>query len=510
MTAISPAHSMWLLARLRLRRLLNVATTMRFGASRSTRSRVATGAKNRLGWFLPLLVTLSMGLSFLNIADQSLRNIQCHLNPASLCFDTGQDNPSPNARTISKKHSDVARRELEEAPFATPVLVALTMQLTLLFLVSVLLPLGTREIAQAEWDLEWLVTLPLRRTLLIAARLFERTIANPTGALTLLPLCGIVAWVSGYRWAAPFIALVGSLALLALAALVRTLIDTGLRLTLPPSQLRNLQAMASIFALPFLYLAMATGMPSGGGFVLDLVRAVPSWTVWTPPGLVVQSINAGVSLQALGLLVLLLAQVGAVLWVGTIVLRQQLRNGVVAAGSREAVSRGADSKSYAESQRFLLRSPIKRRELRLLARDRNFLVQSVLLPVVMVGSQFLLNGRWVSMSQLGTDATLMAATAFGIGSYMLMLSAFQTLNSEGQVLWMLYIFPRSIESVLKEKAQLVGTPSSFEKSIRLSARSTGQAVLPVAADIAERVAREVQGERLQSTLFFEALRRTLR
>jgi len=42
------------------------------------------------------------------------------------------------------------------------------------------------------------------------------------------------------------------------------------------------------------------------------------------------------------------------------------------------------------------------------------------------------------------------------------------------------------------------------------ARSTGRAMLPVAADVAERVAKEVQGERLQSRLFFEALRRTVR
>jgi membrane protease YdiL (CAAX protease family) len=35
-----------------------------------------------------------------------------------------------------------------------------------------------------------------------------------------------------------------------------------------------------------------------------------------------------------------------------------------------------------------------------------------------------------------------------------MLSAFQTLNNEGHVLWLLYTVPRSLESVLKEKAQL--------------------------------------------------------
>lgn len=41
------------------------------------------------------------------------------------------------------------------------------------------------------------------------------------------------------------------------------------------------------------------------------------------------------------------------------------------------------------------------------------------------------------------------------------------------------------------------------------ARSTGLPLAPVDAALADRVAREVQGERLQSELFFEALRRTL-
>ena len=41
------------------------------------------------------------------------------------------------------------------------------------------------------------------------------------------------------------------------------------------------------------------------------------------------------------------------------------------------------------------------------------------------------------------------------------------------------------------------------------ALSTGKALCPVAPKLAETVARQVQGERLQSELFFAALRRTL-
>ena len=46
-------------------------------------------------------------------------------------------------------------------------------------------------------------------------------------------------------------------------------------------------------------------------------------------------------------------------------------------------------------------------------------------------------------------------------------------------------------------------------TLQVLASSTGQPLLPVDEMIVRRVAREAQGERLQSTLFFEALRRML-
>jgi ribulose-5-phosphate 4-epimerase/fuculose-1-phosphate aldolase len=45
--------------------------------------------------------------------------------------------------------------------------------------------------------------------------------------------------------------------------------------------------------------------------------------------------------------------------------------------------------------------------------------------------------------------------------------------------------------------------------VQVLAQSTGRPLQPVPAALAERVAQQVQGERLQSELFFEALRRTV-
>ena len=54
------------------------------------------------------------------------------------------------------------------------------------------------------------------------------------------------------------------------------------------------------------------------------------------------------------------------------------------------------------------------------------------------------------------DPNVLASVAFGLAAYSLSMSAFQTLNTEGHALWLLYTFPCSIEDVLKDKAKLWG------------------------------------------------------
>jgi hypothetical protein len=60
------------------------------------------------------------------------------------------------------------------------------------------------------------------------------------------------------------IGLLAALPLLALTAMAQTLVDTGLRLQLAPSRLRNIQAAISVASLLVFYLTISTVMPSGG------------------------------------------------------------------------------------------------------------------------------------------------------------------------------------------------------------------------------------------------------
>lgn len=443
----STPKAMWLIARLRLQRLWNMVIGFRFKAATGSKSRAATGMKKGAGWVVSALGAAFMLFALVSVARQSVINAQCWLVPASECV----------RQVGAERHAfndNAAIGELLAAPFAPEVAQALGFQLSVLLVVSFLIPLGSREIAAADWDLEWLVTLPASRWTLLWGRVFERTIVNPTGWIFLLPFCGMLAWYSGYRWSAPLIGVIGTLVLLPMAAMLRTVVDTGLRMSLPPSTLRNLQACTGVIGLPFMYFALALGTTRGDSLVLDVVRDVPGWLAWTPGGLMVRAINADTLAQAAQMAALLAAQLAAILAGGMLVLRHQLRAGVVGSGARESGRRRPQADTASGwLTRLLPASPIKRRELTLLGRDRNFLVQSLLLPIVIFGSQLMLNGSSNVLADLASSPTMLGGFAFGIGSYMLMLSAFQTINNEGQSLWMLYTFPRPIEHVLKEKAQ---------------------------------------------------------
>ena len=63
--------------------------------------------------------------------------------------------------------------------------------------------------------------------------------------------------------------LLAALPLLAIMATLRTIIDTGLRLSVSPGTLRNLQAVMGVVAVLFLYLGMSPGM-SASSYVIGL------------------------------------------------------------------------------------------------------------------------------------------------------------------------------------------------------------------------------------------------
>jgi len=222
--------------------------------------------------------------------------------------------------------------------FSRALTVGVTFLVLFLWTSSLLLTIASGELARPVWDLEWLITLPIRSDTLLWARILERSVVNPSGAVALISVCTIIAWFSGYRWTAAIVGVVAAWPLLLLAALVRTLLDTGLRLTLQPGQLRNLHAIISVLSIVAMYLAISMGLAGKSDFMLGVAATMPDWLVYTPMGLTVRAINERSFADAALWMVALLAQVGVIVWSGVQLLRHQLRHGQ---GSRNqsAVSR---------------------------------------------------------------------------------------------------------------------------------------------------------------------------
>jgi membrane protease YdiL (CAAX protease family) len=447
MTAAPPTawRAIWLLTRLRLQRLLNVSGRG-FSFRKNSKSRPATPGKRGGRWLPGALLLLPMLFSFGSIARHSVLNMHCLLDQVAACQARGS------------LHTDNSLLEpviaqLMATPFSAALVGGLTLQLALLWLVSVLLPLGMGELSKPDWDLEWLVTLPVEKSTLLWARVLERTLVNPTGLLALWPGTTMIAWYAGQGWLSPIAGLFASLVLLALAAMLRTLVDTGLRLSLNPSQLGNLQAVISLAGLLPMYMGMSFGMGMGG-FAYAWAAAMPARSSWTPPGLLLRLLNADGVAALLLPAVVLLAQVLLLMWLGMALLRRQLRHGVVGAGQRESAHKGAPAPLPARRWRPRIGTAIQRRELTLLVRDRNFLVQALLMPLLILGGQALFTGQARDLHTLLEQPVLLASTGFFLGTYVLMMSAFQTLNKEGGALWLLYTFPIPIEQALRQKARL--------------------------------------------------------
>ena len=438
-------RAVWLLTRLRLQRLLNVSGRG-LSFAKDNKSRPATPGKRGRRWLPGALLWLPMLFSFGSIARHSVLNMHCLLDQVSACQARG-------SLATGSQLLDPVIAQLMATPFSAALMGGLTLQLALLWLVSVLLPLGMGELAKPDWDLEWLVTLPVEKSTLLWARVLERTLVNPAGLLALWPSTTAIAWYSGQGWLSPVSGLLASLVLLALAAMLRTLVDTGLRLSLNPSQLGNLQAVISLAGLFPMYLGMSFGMGTGG-FAYAWAAAMPAWSGWTPPGLLLRVLNAD-SVAALPLpAVLLLAQTVLLMLLGMAILRRQLRHGVVGAGQREGARKPAAAPLPASRWRPRPGSAIQRRELTLLLRDRNFLVQTLLMPLLILGGQAVVTDQARDLHALLANPVLLASTGFFLGSYVLLMSAFQTLNKEGGALWLLYTFPVPIEQALRQKAQL--------------------------------------------------------
>jgi len=416
----------WILARVSLRRWANRVAFMR--AKRAKKgARTATARKS--GRSTPLLLLFGLLMLFNGF------NISYRLTT-----------------TVSAAVSESGEHAFEAEPWPEPghrpaylALFGLVLSMLVLSLVFTGVGSGNTELSQVGWSLEWLFSFPVPTRGLFLARIGEYTLTNAFAWLTVFPLLCTLLFVAGQGALALPLGLLSTLSINAMVASVRFWLETFLRKTLSLHRLKNMQAAFTVAGLLTLfatfYLAMGRQMPPAlVGLARRLGDLALVWPATLPllltrwPAMIVPVLAAG-ALFAYAAVALSGRLVSAGLLSG---------GGGPYEGKRHRPAPAADGRP--PRLRGLLG-----KELLLLGRDRNFMMQTLLMPLLVLGFQVMVNP---SLGRGGMSPQAASATAFGVGAYVLLFGAFSVLAVERQSLWLLWTLPRPLHILLRQKVIL--------------------------------------------------------
>jgi ABC-2 type transport system permease protein len=311
------------------------------------------------------------------------------------------------------------------------------------------LGLNNVNLGQVEWSFEWFYTFPVPARALFSSKIFVYGYLNPLVWIFLFPFLILVYAAAGYSWFSIPVALLAILYLTTLAGALCTLLEVAVRKFLTLAQLKNVQALFTILGTGcFLFVYAACLSQSLGDFLVARARALPGFLAWNPFTIpLALGLPSGTSSRTLT--VALMIGVCFAFCAASLVGSEWLtRDGLLKAGGPY---QGTRKIATGRIRRRWLRG-IPAREMLLLMRDRNLLVQVVLVPILIPAFYMLVySGMVTAASQNFRHA---AVLAFGIGAYSLLSSAMQVLSRENNTLWLILTYPQSLASILAKKVSV--------------------------------------------------------
>jgi membrane protease YdiL (CAAX protease family) len=419
------------------------------GASRRT----ATPGK--AGWgaiLLPLLGILILPQAFflssqiLSRVSESIENGGAREREPERFEEPGDDTATDAERELRKAGLRFDWPAPEDEP---RFLAAVAVVLGILWVAILFATLGAQnqDLGHVEWSFEWFFTFPARARSLFLAKLLEYAALNAFTWITVFPLVAVLCFRAGRGWGAVPIAAGATLCWNLLLAAARLLLETWLRKSLPLARVKNLQALFSLAGMLALYAVLYLGVAEETpAWFRAAARAGPA-IAWMPPAL--PAYLAARALPSWGAAAALLLGTAACSAGGVLLASRLVRDGLVLSGGGPL--RGTRGKAGAGRRRTFALG-IAGKDLLLLGRDRSFLVQTLFVPILIIGFQLVINRALLDASS--RDLRHGSTFAFGIGAYVLMFTGFSVLSSEGQGLWLLYTFPRRLSAMLREKTLL--------------------------------------------------------
>jgi len=310
-----------------------------------------------------------------------------------------------------------------------------------------------QHLGTASWSMEWLYTLPVHARVIFLAQIVESAAGNFLNWFITFPLSVAMLRAAGFGWWSLPLALGLAVYVGAVAGCVHTIAETWFRKSFSAGKLKNIQALIVVFGTLLFFGVMWLALGEvGPSYLAAWSCHLPALALWNPLSLPAL-LCAGTTAPWLACAAVLVAGAASVL-LSVHACELMVAQGLIrAAGAYEGVRKTAAgaARTPSRSQPGLIRG-IAAKELRLLLRDRAFMVQALIMPLLILGYQVALNPALLkgAAGNIQHGATL----AFGLGAYVFLFSAFQVLSSEGPGLWLLYTFPRDLRTILCQKTLL--------------------------------------------------------
>ena len=318
------------------------------------------------------------------------------------------------------------------------------------FIVFGSLGMNNKNLGEVEWNFEWLYTFPASARALYTSKLFVYSFLNPLVWLFFFPFLVLIYVAGGYGFTAIPVGLAVLLYLSILAGSLCTFLEVALRKLLSLGHLKNFQALFTILGTVSLLLIYASCLSKPLDDVLVArATATPLFLVWNPFSLPLFLALPAVSASQIRLVVAAMIVLGFAFCSLALLGSEWLtRDGPVKAGGPY---QGTRRLQPSRTRDTWLRG-IAAHELLLLARDRNLLVQVLVVPLLVPAFYLLIYSGMVSA--VSGNFRHAAMLAFGVGAYSFLNSAMPLLNREEKTLWQLLTFPQSLVSILAKKAMV--------------------------------------------------------
>ncbi len=319
--------------------------------------------------------------------------------------------------------------------------------LMLMAIVTGALGQPTQEIGRLDAGTLWLISLPIPARLLFLATIIEYTL-KPVFWVCILPFMVLCALAGDHGWAAPFIAFAVCLPLAVALASLRLGMETAIRLHLRRTWRKDVQItcrlISTLLMFYLVYLVITYhGASLWGRDLLPWAHLPIAWplrAVLTPGAGIVPWLifNALFSV--------------AVILLGILYSVRAVRGGFVSDPGTLQGTRPTHL-SWAR-KRSTLWTPLSliSKDLRMLYRDRAFLFNTLMLPVIMIGVQFFFLPELVAAvrGSFRHACTLV----YVLAAYLLMPSATTVLSAEGTALWLMTAAPQPLLRLLQQKLVL--------------------------------------------------------